>query len=418
MLRFINPYMLTYEKALCRLLSPGSVPKLGLERMQTLLQKLGNPEASLSVLHVAGTNGKGSVCAYLENTLRQAGYSTGLYTSPHLQSARERIQLNGQLISEGLFVELENQVHHACQDLGDSYSFFERVTAMAFLAFSKANVDYAVIEVGLGGRLDATNCVSGTVCGITSIDFDHMDFLGNTLGQIAYEKAGIIKDKVPVVTMQLHPEAQEAIAEVACLKQAPLIEAEPVIGLMPSLAGTHQQKNAAIAWHMLDAAGLVKDVSIRQKAFASTKWPCRYEYVSQNPDVLIDGAHNPAAIIKLIETVKNDIRLQGRPMVAVVGFTKGHDPGQFAAAWQSTGLWPHMIVATRFRAPRSQEPSSTKDVFKADACMLNVQDACRWAIEKAKSINGYVLITGSLYLAGEARGFFIPMAQDSHLPLY
>lgn len=410
--------MLTYEKALYRLLSPGSVPKLGLERMQTLLQKLGNPEASLSVLHVAGTNGKGSVCAYLENTLRLAGYSTGLYTSPHLQSARERIQLNGQLISEGLFVDLENQVHHACQDLGDPYSFFERVTAMAFLAFSKANVDYAVIEVGLGGRLDATNCVSGIVCGITSIDFDHMDFLGNTLGQIAYEKAGIIKHKVPIVTMQLHPEAQEAIAEVACLKEAPLIEAEFVIGLIPSLAGAHQQKNAAIAWHMLDVAGLVKDVSIRQKAFASTKWPCRYEYVSQNPAVLIDGAHNPAAIIKLIETVKDDIRLQGRPMVAVVGFTKGHDPGQFAAAWQSTGLCPHCLVVTQFRAPRSQEPSSIQDVLKAERCMLNVQDACQWAIEKAKSINGYVLITGSLYLAGEARGLFTPMPQDVLLPLY
>lgn len=410
--------MTPYEIALDRLLHSTTSPKLGLERMARLLHVLGNPERAVPVLHVAGTNGKGSVCAYLRRTLECAGLSTGLYISPHLQCARERIQLHEKLISEDFFADLEQQVHAACQQLSESYTFFEQITAMAFLAFAQAKVKYAIVEVGLGGRLDATNCVQPIVCGITRIDLDHMAFLGPTLQHIAAEKAGIIKPGVPVVVAEQEKDVEQVITRIAQECHAPLHTAYPIEGLYPSLGGQHQHANAAVAWRMLDAAGLVPDIETRRQAFSTTVWPCRYEQIHASPDVLLDGAHNPAALVQLLRSLRSDSLYANRPMIAVVGLTSGHDAHEFTNTWRATGQWPHTVIATQSLAPRSQPASAVGEAFQAGHILPSVAQACEQAMQIAQTTDGYVLVTGSLYVAGEARALFVDMPRDAVLPLF
>jgi dihydrofolate synthase / folylpolyglutamate synthase len=438
---------MTYQKSLNRLINLESAPKLGLERMYTLMALLDHPEESYQILHVAGTNGKGSVCAFLESILEKADISRGRYTSPHLQCARERILINGALINEQEFCEVENLVNEMCLKLSESTTFFERMTAMALLSFQRAGVKVAILEVGLGGRLDATNIVQPSVCGITRIDIDHAHILGDTLAKIAAEKAGIIKTGVPVVSNVQKPEAAQVIKTYAERMAAPLCQIGSDIqidfsdGKMrvfyqsklilpkcnPALLGSHQVHNASVAVAMIELSGLVPDLNVRRLGVESAKWPGRYETVNENPLVILDGAHNPAGMQALLETIKNDKRLTNLPIILVVGMTDGHDVKAMASIWQAAFSQLEEIIVTQANIPRALPAEKIMQTFlnfpleKEDVRVFSFvksRDAIEKAMSYAKDKNGFVMVAGSLYLVGEVRGMFCEMPRDEESPHY
>ncbi|HYA16423.1 MAG TPA: folylpolyglutamate synthase/dihydrofolate synthase family protein, partial [Bryobacteraceae bacterium] len=293
--------------------------KWDLEKIRRLLGALGNPHARLRYIHVAGTNGKGSTCAMIASALREAGYRTGLYTSPHLVDARERIQIGHERISEREWTEAFLEVHRAAEALlaveaiETHPSFFETVTAMAFLAFARAEVDIVVLETGLGGRLDATNVVTPEVAVITPIDFDHEAFLGSSIESIAAEKAGIIKQDRPVVIAVQRPEAFEVLEHRALEMNAPVtlssswrvenlemdrfgsrfrLVSDLEIPVECPFAGAHQVENARTAVAALRVFGL--PATAIAEGIRHATWPGRLERVAAGPDLILDGAHNPA----------------------------------------------------------------------------------------------------------------------------
>ncbi|MEJ2689944.1 MAG: bifunctional folylpolyglutamate synthase/dihydrofolate synthase [Deltaproteobacteria bacterium] len=309
--------------------------KLGLESMGLFLQRLGNPHRGLSYIHIAGTNGKGSVGAALVEVLSRAGFKTGWYTSPHLSSVRERFKINGHYISEEAFARHASSIRQILD--GRQITYFEFTTALAFLYFAEEKVDVVVLEVGMGGRLDATNVITPLVSVITNVAMDHEAYLGNTLAAIAFEKAGIIKEWVPVVSAVEEEEAIQVIAGVCRERKAPLYllgrdfslekgEAgsfcyrglsEPfgrISGLVFSLLGPHQRKNMALALAAIEILSNVDELNsgvqaVLHDAMRQVRWPGRVELLSvEQPgavlkagvqgreNVLLDGAHNPAGV--------------------------------------------------------------------------------------------------------------------------
>ncbi|MCX6033963.1 MAG: bifunctional folylpolyglutamate synthase/dihydrofolate synthase, partial [Chloroflexi bacterium] len=343
-----------------------------LDRMRALMVLLGNPEQKYPSLHVAGTKGKGSTSALMASALTAADYKTGLYTSPHLQDYVERIQVDGRPISHAQLVKLVEQVkpHVAAVP---KLTTFEITTALGFLHFAQQNVEAAVIEVGLGGRLDATNVVTPRVSVITSLSYDHMAVLGNTLTLIAGEKAGIIKPGIPVVSSPQKDEALVVLERAARERHAPLTlvgrevlfaagersldgqtltvsskqkaegrkreaegrnqeaenDQESVILRVP-LLGQHQVANAATAYAALKAGGLnVSDEKIR-KGFAKVTWPCRFEIVRREPPVILDSAHNQDSFEKLAQTLED--YFPGRQVILIFGSSEDKDVAGMLAA--------------------------------------------------------------------------------------
>ena len=293
--------------------------RLGLERIARLLDALGRPQDSLRFVHVAGTNGKGSTCAMIESGLRAAGQRTGLFTSPHLAEPTERIRISGQAISSARFADAFDQVHRAVEgllaagELDWHTTYFETVTAMALAVFAAETVDRVVLEVGLGGRLDATNVVQPELCVITPVDFDHESFLGRSLEAIAGEKAGILKPGAPAVFARQRPEAARVLEARARELAIPVartaewriedlqldargsrfgLSGERRLHIHCPLAGEHQVENAVAAAAALVRLG-VADAAI-EAGIASAEWPGRLERVSERPEIILDGAHNPA----------------------------------------------------------------------------------------------------------------------------
>src|SRR5215216_701488 len=299
--------------------------EFNLDRMFALMEELGNPQAKYPIIHVAGTKGKGSVSALCASALQAAGYKTGLYTSPHLWGYVERIQINGEPISHQQMINLVEEIKPAVAKI-PKLTTFEITTALGFLAFAKNNVNAAVIEVGLGGRLDATNIVTPGVSVITSLSYDHMAVLGNTLAEIAGEKAGIIKEAVPVVSAPQTEEALKVLERIAKEKSCPFIlvgkdvkferlassldgqeltvsHQQPVVSLRIPLLGRHQVENAAIAYTALKTSGIsISDEAI-QEGFAQVKWPARFDLLRREPPVIIDSAHNRDSARRLRETL-------------------------------------------------------------------------------------------------------------------
>ena len=376
-----------YNTALQRLFDSGPLPKLGLLRMRELTDALGNPQDGYPIFHVAGTNGKGSTCAFLESILRAAGYKTGLYTSPHLTCARERIQINRELISEDDFVRLELQV-------GLDATFFERMTAMAFLYFSEQQVDVAIIEVGLGGRLDATNIVNPVVCGISRIDLDHQAILGDTLEQIAFEKAGIIKPGIPVCMSPQDPRVDSILSSLC--KRGVRGDFDFVLGL----SGPHQVENAALAVSMIRASQFSVSEQAIMDGLANAHWPCRYELISEQPMILLDGAHNPGGMRALAQTLREDIRFQNRELVLWVGLTEGHDAEEMAKIWFDFAP-KAKIVAGQSKSLRALPVNLVAKYFR-EAGFL----------ERESSPEDLIIVTGSLYWAGEVRSQLLSMPID------
>lgn len=296
--------------------------KPGLERMQTACARLGNPERAIPCVHVAGTNGKGSTIAFLESILRAAGCTVGCYTSPHLHDVRERMTTNAQMISETEFVRAFEVVHEKCADLQPSY--FETLTLMAFVHFQMHPVDVVLLETGMGGRWDATNVVTPLVSVITTIEYDHQAYLGDTLTQIATEKCGILKPNVPAVIAAQSSEAmdviQHAVAELGIHAQVlPPLSPEIPLGL----PGDHQRQNAALA---VAAARIVKEDVIQDlDVLATTRWPGRLEWISKTPPILCDVAHNVSGM----RTLVNYIRALGDratgPVTVLIGVMSDKD---------------------------------------------------------------------------------------------
>lgn len=393
--------------------------KWGLERMQALLGALGHPEDGQRFVHVAGTNGKGSTCAMIASVLQEAGYQTGLYTSPHLIEPTERIQINGQPVSDGEFAAVFGTVHQAAErllrekEIDGHPSYFETVTAMAFLLF-RERCQISVVEVGLGGRLDATNVIHPELCVITPISFDHESFLGNTLQLIAGEKAGILKQNVPLVLSRQAAVAQAVIEQRAAELHVPvthvvntLVEKAELtpyecsfkadgIRYRCPLPGKHQLDN------VLTAIQACRHLNIPAEAIAKglekTRWPGRLEYISHGPDFVLDGAHNPAGAAALADYIREFCR--ERPVWMAYGAMRDKAIEEVTAQ-----LFPlaDRLILTAPSLPRALRPEAIAEItpHPNTAVTRSVGEA----IEAARTAphDAIVFFTGSLFVVGEAR---------------
>ena len=375
-------------------LSPAG-DRLGLDRIAALLDRLGRPQDALPpVFHVAGTNGKGSTCAFLRAALEAAGHRVHLFTSPHLVRFNERIRLAGTLIGDDSLADLLAQVlDHSG---GIEPSFFEAATAVALLAFARTEADACILEVGLGGRLDATNVVDRPAAtGIASIALDHQQFLGSTLAEIAAEKAGIAKAGVPLVSLAQPAEAEAAIAAVASERRAPLqLEGrdwQVPTDLHPGLAGAHQRRNAGLAWAMLSAQDRLRvPRPAFVRAIAGARWPARFQRLRAGPLVgdratWVDGAHNPGAAIALA-----DLLAEHGPMHLILGILANKDSAAIVEA-----LRPHALSLTFVPVPDHphHEPAEL-------AARFGGRSAASFEAALA-DLPAPRLVAGSLYLAGE-----------------
>ena len=376
-----------------------------LERVQDFLRRLGDPQGRYPTLHVAGTKGKGSTCAFAASILQAAGVKTGLYTSPHLFSIRERFQINGTWISEQEMAEVVEQVRRMAP--GKELTYFEVTTACAFLHFARANVDAAVVEVGLGGRLDATNVLLPEAAAITPISFDHMDKLGNTLAEIAREKAGILKAGVPTVVAPQWPEAMEVIERVAKEVGAPLhrIEQEVPPKIQVPLLGRHQRINAATAIRLVELSAEKSSVSrigeeAVRRGIAQTQWPGRCQLIEGTPPFLLDGAQNTESARVLKETVQE--LFPDRPVCLVVGASADKDLEGIARVW---GPWAKQIILTRAEHPRAAPLENLRQAFSPYSGViqeaLSVEEALRFARSKS-GLEELVVVSGSLFVVAEA----------------
>jgi dihydrofolate synthase/folylpolyglutamate synthase len=370
--------------------------KLGLERMLAVCEALGHPERGMRFVHVAGTNGKGSVCAMTEAALRASGLRTGLYTSPHLVSPTERIQIGGAEVDEATFARAFNTVHRAVQGLREHPTYFETVTAMAFVLFREAACDIAILEVGLGGRLDATNVVTPVVCAITPISFDHQRHLGYTLPEIATEKAGILKPGVPAAVAPQPAEAMEAIERRAREVGAPLHPVDPdeELGFQPSLLGRHQLVNARTARAVLRLLG-VPDDAIRA-GIQHTYWPGRLERMRREPEIFLDGAHNQAGAAALADFIRE--YRGGRKVWIVFAVMRDKDIAPITDL-----LFPlaHELVLTAPAMDRAMHPEEIPAPERRRIAP-SIREALRIVSSEAAP-DDLVFITGSLFLVGEAR---------------
>jgi dihydrofolate synthase/folylpolyglutamate synthase len=403
--------------------------KLGLETMTALMVRLGMPQTRYRTLHIAGTNGKGSTAAMAAAVLQAAGYRVGLYTSPHLVEFRERIRVNGEMIAESQVAQLTEQLQTLCQpDLLPT--FFEFTTAMAFQYFVDSGVDVAVLEVGLGGRFDATNVVTPMVCAVTTISLDHQEYLGATLSSIAFEKAGIFKAGVPVVLGRLEDDAWRTIEQVARERQAPVFRLDedfgtegegPALfsyrgvgvqysGLTCALEGRHQLDNAACALALLGAAapqGIAVTAEAVREGLRKVNWAGRLEVVDRRPTILLDGAHNPAAATVLADYLTRfDRSHPSRHVVLVLGMMRDKDHRGFLEPLR--GIVDEVIL-TQANLPRSATAqelrSSLEGMLPHPHVVPSLSDAMALARQLATP-DGLVCVTGSLMLVGECKAWF------------
>jgi dihydrofolate synthase/folylpolyglutamate synthase len=410
-----------------------SPDRFKLERMQTLLASLGNPQDKYPVVHVAGTKGKGSVCILCTSALIQAGYKVGLYTSPHLDDYAERIQINNEFIPHADFAALVDEIKPYVAVIPE-LTTFEITTALAFLYFARQNIEAGVIEVGLGGRLDATNVVKPKVSVITSLSYDHTMLLGETLTQIAGEKAGIIKTGIPVVNSPQTEEAQLVIERVAKEHFSPLIQVgrdwlfEPVSHslegqtlrvwssvanpesstlLSTSLLGAHQLANAATAYATLQVARQ-QGIKINEKniheGFSRAFWPGRFEIVQHTPPVILDCAHNRDSAAKLCLTLEE--YYPEKSVVLIFGASEDKDIQGMLDEFMPKVT--DLITVKSFH-PRAIDPDKlvemAKNYNRSVHCVEHIPEAIKKALQTVGQ-GQLVLIAGSIFVVAEARKFW------------
>lgn len=393
--------------------------KLGLQNTQHLLEQAGHPQNHYPTVHVAGTNGKGSVIAFLDAILRKAGYRVGRFTSPHLIRLNERFQINAKPIPDAQLQEHISFFQQAAQSLPSTPTFFELNTVVAFRYFSTSNVDIALIEVGMGGRFDATNVLKPTVTAITNIDLEHTAYLGDTLEKIAFEKAGILKHNRPLVLSELRAQPQKVIlqraAELACpvhllnrefrhdLNADPLHQTFSYQGARMSigplslpLAGKHQGTNAATALAIaecLQPAFPRLTIKTLTEGLSHTKWPGRLERVLEDPPVIIDAAHNPAGAKCIAQSLP--------PSIIVLALAADKDPRKIIEALRPL---THTLILTQFDGTRALP--LTQLCTAAEGHPFQAIEQLDQAITLGMSLakpDIPLLITGSIFAAGQAR---------------
>jgi len=447
-------FSMSYETAVSRMFALGhelaQTPshKFDLAHMRVLLQALNHPERRFPSVLIAGTNGKGSTAATLASILRASGLKTGLYTSPHLVRINERIRINCKEISDDDFAELHGKIDRVAEMLVEKKklpwhpSFFEMMTAIAFEHFSREQVDLAVLEVGMGGRLDATNVVEPRVSVITDISLDHQKFLGNTVNEIAREKAGIIRRDGPVVTLPQQPEANDVIGNAILEMGARAVNAVPFVPpvspgsgeyLVPSsepanprhiyryplqvmgeqilvetpLVGRHQLRNIALAIAAAEELNRQGFNSIKAKCIErgihETQWPGRFQVIAARtgwPEIVIDVAHNPAGAWALRSALSE--RYADRSVIFVFGAMRDKAISEMAEI-----LFPlaDRVIATRPANPRAASPEEILQAGARTGVAIDAVEDVEGAVERARSLASagtVVVITGSIYLVGEA----------------
>lgn len=405
---------------------------MNLDRPLALLAGLGNPHQAYPIIHITGTKGKGSVGAYCLAALQTAGLRTGLYSSPHLQDFRERFRIDNTMIDPESLTTLLAEIKPVA-DAIEGLTWFELTTALAFLYFARQHVDAVVLEVGLGGRLDATNVVTPLVSVITSLSYDHTHLLGHTLAEIAGEKAGIIKPGVPVISAPQPPEAAEVLARIAAERGAPLTVIgqdwryesgrvtrfgqdfqaapvdEPLRRYATPLLGKHQVLNAVVALAALETAarsGLTVPAMVHQGGLLNANWPGRFEIVGERPWMVLDAAHNGASAECLRETLLT-IFPEPRPRVMIFGASADKDiTGMFRALLPEID---HLLLAQAVH-PRALDPDSllaaeTEVGFSGTVEQIPVVEE---ALKRARELagpDGLILVAGSLFIIGEVRDF-------------
>src|SRR3989440_1731012 len=417
--------------------------KFDLENITVLAGRLGRPECTYPSAHIAGTNGKGSTAAFFESILCHAGFRTGLNTSPHLETINERIRVNGEEISDEAFTEPFTRIHALIEELLAAGklrahpTYFECVTAMAFEHFARERVEFGVFEVGLGGRLDATNILSPLVTIITRIDFDHENFLGHSLKEIASEKAGILKPGVPLVLAEQHPEAREVILTRAESLGSPVVEPAQLfrvdresmeigrvfariievdsgksIEISPNLRGRFQLQNALNAFA---SARLLQDRGFRipnealTTGIANTLWPGRLEKLQSAPDIYVDGAHNPGAARELAHFLQQNF--QGRKIWLLYAALRDKAVDEVAGL-----LFPRVteVIFTASRTTRAVSATQLAEIAGHHAPRFSVIHDAERALEHAlaeAAPEDVIFITGSLYLVGQLRHYWKQRAQ-------
>jgi dihydrofolate synthase/folylpolyglutamate synthase len=412
--------------------------RLGLERVRDLLAALDDPHLAYPVVHVAGTNGKGSVCGYLTEALVAAGYRVGTYTSPHLEHVNERFRLDGRAIDDGLLTEAIEALERARWDWGRQMgldrgplTYFEFVTVLAFRLFAQQAVDVAVIEVGLGGRLDATNVVQPAVCAITSISYDHMDRLGHTLGEIAAEKAGILKVGVPAVIGPVPPEALAAIGARARAVGAPLwlsgthlrreqrregwVLSTPAGAVGPTplgMAGVHQGANASVAvgvLHRLRELGFVVSDEAIGAGLRSAQVAARIERL--RPGLVVDGAHNPDGAQALAAWLASQPRPSSR--ILLFGMGEGREPSEVLGP-----LLPHVdeVVLTQCAHPKALSPAQLAAALHEVDALISDGGPIEQCLAEVYQDAEQTVVAGSLYLAGAVRSLVGDGALEGLVP--
>jgi dihydrofolate synthase/folylpolyglutamate synthase len=397
----------------------------GLERTEQLLQIAGNPQHRFRSIHVAGTNGKGSVAATLANILTSAGYRTGLYTSPHLCSFRERVRVNGEPIAEATLVQVADKLWSAIERSGAS--FFEATTVLAFAALAELEVEVAVVEVGLGGRLDATNVIRPELSIITNIAWDHGDYLGNSLTAIAGEKAGIIKPGVPLVTGEGAPDVLDVFRQRCAQRDAPLhvvqtgVAADVTLNgsqftigtrswgplsLKTPLVGAHQVRNVALAISALDVVPDAFDLPRRavEAGVAKVHWPGRFDVRRTERTWIFDVAHNEAGVQALVETCRS-VELD-RPVALAIGILGDKDWPRMLPPLFELGDTTVLTVPPTAPANRAWDPARVAREVGAPGVLVEQHfGRALDRVEAASARHGTILVTGSFHTVGDALAY-------------
>ncbi len=413
--------------------------KLGLERMSRALQMRGAPHVHLPVVHVAGTNGKGSVAAMVESAVRHAGLRTGLFTSPHLHRFAERLRIGGEPTPEPFLRERLTAIRTWLERTPNapSLTFFEVTTLLAIELFAEADVDLAVFEVGLGGRFDATNVFpSPLATAVVSVGLDHTHLLGNSLAQVAWEKAGIARCGVPLVTGPLPEEAMESVRRAAAEARAPLWRLDHEIrrqqagdglwrieapqgtldGLRPPLLGAHQHDNLAVAAALLialRAAGLACPEAALRQGLAATRWPGRLEHIERvgAATILLDVAHNPDGCATLARHLARHPR---RPNVLIFGAMRDKDHREMLAPLAP--FHDHVLLTAPSAIPRAASPRELHEVLPT-ASPIDSPWAALLAAERLATPAGRIVVAGSLFLVAEVRARVRDVPSDPPIPL-
>ena len=403
----------------------------GLTKVEEILEAVGNPHREIQAIHIGGTNGKGSTAAIIASILRKEGYRVGLYTSPHLIRFTERMKVNEKEIEKEEVASLTEWMRERIETAGVAppFTFFDFTTAMAFLYFKQKMVDLAVLEVGLGGRLDSTNVIDPLLSIITNIGKDHEDVLGKGILRIAREKAGIIKESRPLITAATQPQVLRLFSKICREKKAPFFRVgkefryvlagegsfsyeglyRKLWGLSLNLRGSHQMINATTA---LGAMEILDDLGYRVSNDAMTEglkevdWPGRLEVVCSSPRVLLDGAHNPDGALSLKESLEKDFEYHH--LVLLIGIMKDKDVHSIL---HSLSPLADRIILTRPGMDRAASPALLRKALGRNGKKAEVIEDFRKAIDKGLSLTGeedILCITGSLYTVGEARSYFLP----------